>query len=130
MRSRNLERPSGSDGSGVSPMDQLVMVVGGALAVAGAISTLGGAANYVVKLIGAIKAPNAEQDKRLAILEKHMKEVDRYLENDQKRLDGIDNSTRVTQRALLALLAHGIDGNHQKQMEEAKEELELHLIKK
>jgi len=36
----------------------------------------------------------------------------------------------VTQRALLALLAHGIDGNHLPQMEEAKQELELHLIKK
>ena len=33
-------------------------------------------------------------------------------------------------RALLALLAHGIDGNHQHQMEDAKKELELHLIRK
>ena len=130
MRSRNLERPARVDGSGVSPMNQLVLVVGGVLAVAGAISTLGGAANYLVKLIGAIKAPNAEQDKRLSKLEKHMEEVDGYLANDKKRLDGIDDSTRVTQRALLALLAHGIDGNHQHQMEEAKQELELHLIKK
>ena len=111
-------------------MDQLVLVVGGVLAVAGAISTLGGAAKYLVTLIGAIKAPNAEQDKRLSDLEKHMEEVDGYLANDKKRLDGIDESTRVTQRALLALLAHGIDGNHQNQMEEAKKELELHLIKK
>ena len=130
MRRRYLERPSGSDGRGVSPMDQFVLIVSGVLAVAGAISTLGGAANYLVKLIGAIKAPNAEQDKRLSNLEKHMEEVDGYLANDKKRLDGIDDSTRVTQRALLALLAHGIDGNHQHQMEEAKQELELHLIKK
>jgi hypothetical protein len=100
------------------------------LAVAGGISTLGGAANWIVKLVQVLKAPNAEQDKRLEILEKHMKEVDSFLETDKSRLDNIDESTRVTQRALLALLAHGIDGNHQKQMEEAKEELEIHLIKK
>ena len=130
MRSRNLERPSGSDGSGVSPMEQVVLIVGGVLAVAGAISTLGGAAKYLVTLIGAIKAPNAEQDKRISDLEKHMEKVDSFLEKDKERLDGIDDSTRVTQRALLALLAHGIDGNHQHQMEEAKQELELHLIKK
>lgn len=130
MRSRYMERPSGSDGSGVNPMDQIVWIVGGVLAVAGAISTLGGAANYLVKLIEAIKAPNAEQDKRLTDLEKHMEKVDSFLEQDKERLDGIDDSTRVTQRALLALLAHGIDGNHQHQMEEAKQELELHLIKK
>ena len=124
-----MERPAGADGSGVSPMNtmQLIAVV---LAVAGGISTLGGAANWIVKLVQVLKAPNAEQDKRLEILEKHMKEVDSFLETDKSRLDNIDESTRVTQRALLALLAHGIDGNHQKQMEEAKEELELHLIKK
>lgn len=106
---------------------ELIAVV---LAVAGGISTIGGAANWIVKLVQVLKAPNAEQDKRLESLEKHMKEVDSFLETDKSRLDNIDESTRVTQRALLALLAHGIDGNHQKQMEEAKEELEIHLIKK
>lgn len=112
------------------PMDNLAWIVAGVLAVAGAISTLGGAANWVVKLVQVLKAPNAEQDKRLASLEKHMEEVDTYLAADKDRLDSIDESTRVTQRALLALLAHGIDGNHQKQMEDAKVELELHLIRK
>ena len=111
------------------PMD-IMKIVATALAVAGAISTLAGAGNWLVKLIGVIKAPNAEQDRRLSDLEKHMEEVYGYLANDKKRLDNIDESTRVTQRALLALLAHGIDGNHQSQMEEAKNELELHLIKK
>ena len=100
------------------------------LAVAGAISTLGGAANWIVKLVQVFKAPNAEQDKRLEEIEKHMAEVDKFLEADKERLDNIDESTRVTQRALLALLAHGIDGNHQTQMEEAKQELENHLIRK
>ena len=113
----------------MTPME-LKWIVAGVLAVAGAVSTLGGAANWLVKLITAIKAPNAEQDKRLVKLEKHMEEVDQFLATDKKRLDNIDESTRVTQRALLALLAHGIDGNHQSQMEDAKKELELHLIKK
>lgn len=129
MRSRHLECPAGSDGSGVIPMG-IMEIVAIALAVAGGISTLAGAGNWIVKLIQVIKAPNAEQDRRLSDLEKHMEEVDGFLANDKKRLDNMDESNRVTQRALLALLAHGIDGNHQKQMEEAKQELELHLIKK
>ena len=124
-----MERPARTEGSGVTPME-LKWIVAGVLAVAGAVSTLGGAANWLVKLITAIKAPNAEQDKRLVKLEKHMEEVDQFLATDKKRLDNIDESTRVTQRALLALLAHGIDGNHQSQMEDAKKELELHLIRK
>ena len=121
--------PAGLDGSWVSPMNtmELIAVV---LAVAGGISTLAGAANWLVKLVQVIKAPSAEQDRRLSVLEKHMEEVDGYLATDKKRLDNIDESTRVTQRALLALLAHGIDGNHQSQMEDAKKELESHLIKK
>ena len=124
-----MERPTGPDGSGVIPMG-IMEIVAVALAVAGAISTLAGAGNWIIKIISAIKAPNAEQDRRLSDLEKHMEKVDGFLAKDKERLDGIDDSTRVTQRALLALLAHGIDGNHQTQMEEAKKELELHLIKK
>lgn len=114
----------------MSPMDNVLWIIGGVLAVAGAISTLGGAANWIVKLVQVFKAPNMEQDRRLSDLENRMTEVDTFLASDKKRLDAMEGSTRVTQRALLALLAHGIDGNHQKQMEEAKEELELHLIKK
>ena len=121
--------PAGLDGSGVIPID-ILKIIAAALAVAGAISTLAGAANWLVKLVQVIKAPNAEQDRRLTDLEKHMEEVDGFLANDKQRLNNIDESTRVTQRALLALLAHGIDGNHQSQMEDAKNELELHLIKK
>ena len=129
MRFGNLECPFGPDGSGVIPMD-IIEMIAVVLAVAGAISTLGGAANWIVKMVQVFKAPNAEQDKRLEELEKHMADVDKFLEADKERLDNIDESTRVTQRALLALLAHGIDGNHQTQMEEAKQELENHLIRK
>lgn len=100
------------------------------LAVAGAISTLGGAANWLVKLVQVFKAPNAAQDERLDKLEKHMEEVDHFLDADKRRLDTLDEGNRVTQQALLALLAHGIDGNHVEQMEKAKQHLESHLIYK
>ena len=129
MRQGRLERPAGSDGSGVKTLITIEIVTA-VLAVAGAISTLGAAANWLVKLIGALKAPNAEQNIRLDKLEKHMEDVDKFLDADKKRLDNVDESTRVTQRALLALLAHGIDGNHLPQMEEAKTELQNHLIRK
>ena len=41
-------------------MDKLLWLLGGALAVAGAISTLGGAANWIVKLVQVFKAPNLQ----------------------------------------------------------------------
>ena len=108
----------------------IIAVLGAVLAVAGGISTLGGAANWIVKLVQVIKAPNAEQNKQLSDLQEWRKGVDQKLDNDNRRLNRNEDSERITQRALLALLAHGIDGNHQKQMEEAKEELQNHLISK
>lgn len=59
---------------------------------------------------------------------KHLEEINGYLETDKKRLDGIEDGNRATQRALLALLDHGIDGNNIAQMQKAKEELQEHLI--
>ena len=111
-------------------MGNLMWMIGGLLAVAGGISTICTAANWIIRLVQVLKAPNAEQDKQLAELQEWRKGVDQKLDNDNKRLLRKEEGDRVTQRALLALLAHGIDGNHQKQMEEAKEELQNHLISK
>ena len=111
-------------------MGNLMWMIGGLLAVAGGISTICTAGNWIIRLVQVLKAPNAEQDKQLAELQEWRKGVDLKLDNDNKRLLRKEEGDRVTQRALLALLAHGIDGNHQKQMEEAKEELQNHLISK
>lgn len=110
--------------------EELLWLIGGVLAIAGGISTLGNAANWLVKLVQVFKAPNADQDKQLADLQEWRKCVDAKLDNDNRRLDRSEDGERITQRALLALLAHGIDGNHQEQMEKAKNELEEHLISK
>lgn len=109
-------------------MEKIAMAIAAILAVAGFINTCGSAGNWIVKLVQVFKAPNAEQDRQLAELQEWRKGVDEKLDNDNKRIIKQEDSDRVTQRALLALLAHGIDGNHQKQMQEAKDELEKHLI--
>lgn len=98
------------------------------LAAASAIVLLSNAVEKVVKVFKAAKAPNAHQDKRLDELEKWREKVDRRLINDDDRLRDIEKGDRATQRALLALLDHGIDGNNIKQMQDAKEELQNHLI--
>lgn len=98
------------------------------LSLASAVVLLSNAAEKVVKAIQAAKAPNAKQDERLRKVEEHMEEIDRYLEKDSKHFDAIDEGSRVTQLALLALLDHGIDGNNVKQMQTAKEELQNYLI--
>ena len=100
----------------------------GVLAAASAFVLLANAAEKIGKAVQAAKAPNARQDERLAELEEWRKKVDRSLAQDLDRFESLDNGERVTQRALLALLDHGIDGNNIEQMRHAKEELQNHLI--
>ena len=103
-------------------------IITAGLATASAFLLLANAVEKIVQAVKAAKAPNEKQDKRLDELEAWKAEVDRKLLNDNIHLSNIDNDNRVTQRALLALLDHGIDGNNIKQMQHAKEELQEHLI--
>lgn len=98
------------------------------LAGASAIVLLANAAEKIGKAIQLAKAPNVKQDARLDKVEKHLEEVDSFLAKDKKRLDSLEEGNRATQRALIALLDHGIDGNNIKQMQDAKTELIDNLI--
>ena len=98
------------------------------LAVASAIVLLSNAIEKIIKAVQAAKAPNAKQDERLKALEDWREEVDGKLNRDNEKFESLDCGNRVTQRALLALLDHGIDGNNIEQMQRAREELHNHLI--
>lgn len=98
------------------------------LAFASAFVLFSNAAEKAAKAWRTAKAPNARQDERLDKVEKHLEEIDGFLAVDKKRLDSIEEGNRATQRALLALLDHGIDGNNITQMQEAKTALQNHLI--
>ena len=108
----------------ISPTEIAAVVLG----VASAIVLLANAAGVIIKAVKAARAPNDQQNKRLDALEEWRDKVDRKLESDNTHLTNIDTDNRITQRALLALLDHGIDGNNIKQMQHAKEELQDHLI--
>jgi ParB-like chromosome segregation protein Spo0J len=103
-------------------------ILAAVLATASAVVLLANAVEKIVKAVKAAKAPNAHQDERLDALEEWKGEVDRKLKRDNERLSSMEDGNRATQRALLALLAHGIDGNNIKQMQDAKETLENYLI--
>ncbi len=100
------------------------------LAIASAILLIANAGEKIVQAIKAVQFPGKEQNNRLSALETWRKEVDTKLSNDNARFESLDQSNRVTQRALLALLDHSIDGNNIEQMQHAKEELQNHLIDK
>lgn len=95
---------------------------------AAALVLLANAGEKVVKIVKAIKAPDAAQDDRLANLESDVAKIKGYLENDKKRLDTLSEGDKVTKHAILALLGHGIDGNNVDEMKKSKKELEDYLI--
>ncbi len=98
------------------------------LAAASAFLLIAQAVEKIIQAVKAAKAPNVQQNARLDALEEWKRDVDRKLLNDNNHLNAIDEGARVTQRALIALLEHGIDGNNIKQMQAAKTELQNHLI--
>lgn len=98
------------------------------LALVSAFILIATAIEKIAKAVKVAKAPNDRQNERLDALETWRTDVDRKLSVDNDRLGDIDNANRVTQRALLALLDHSIDGNNIEQMQHAKEELQDHLI--
>lgn len=112
------------------------LIVTAVLAAAGAVVTVWSAIKAVSELIKTIKAPNAAQSKEIADLQEWkngelrewQKEVDRKLNRDKEQLESIQDGLRASYQAQLALLDHGIDGNNIKQMQDAKEALQNHLI--
>jgi hypothetical protein len=106
----------------------LAEIGAGLLAAASAIVLLANAAEKIAAAVRNAKAPNVRQDERIQKLEDDIEEIKEKLTADHDRFEVVDRGNRVTQRALLALLDHGIDGNNIEQMQHAKEELQNHLI--
>jgi hypothetical protein len=100
------------------------------LAVCAGISAIAAALNWIIKGVKAINSPNLKQDKRLEILEQKSTKYEEYFASDKARIDSLEEGNRVTQRAILALLSHGIDGNEIEEMRIAKNELQDYLIKR
>lgn len=83
-----------------------------------------------VKAYERLKAPNRTQDERITKLENRVDEFDSFLLRDKQRLDDIEESNRITQEALFALLGHALNGNNTEELEKAKGHLKVYLINK
>lgn len=95
-----------------------------------AITTISAAVTVIVSWINKAKEPNARQNLRLDQLETKIEKMSMYLDNDNVRIKAIEEGNKVTQKALLALMSHAINGNDTDKLEEAKNSLEQYLINK
>lgn len=74
--------------------------------------------------------PNASQNQRIDALESDMKQVKERLDNGDKHFGTVDEGSKITQKALLALIDHAIDNNHVDKLMEVKDDLQSYLIDK
>lgn len=98
------------------------------LGACGFITITAGAFAVIYALIQKIKSPNRLQNEKLDKHEEWLKKHDALLDNDNRRLKSIEDGNKIIQKALLALLQHGIDGNDIDGMKKVKTELEEYLI--
>lgn len=107
---------------------QIIITPAGVLWVAGAIVSISAAAGVLIRIYKHFRKPGETQDHRIAELErKSVNDYNRlnYMDTGMQRLE---EGNKITQRALLALLAHGIDGNDIEAMKKAKTDLTNYLI--
>ena len=95
-----------------------------------AITTISAAVTVIVSWVNKAKEPNARQNLRLDQLETKIEKMSMYLDNDNVRIKAIEEGNKVTQKAVLALMSHAINGNDTDKLEEAKNSLEQYLINK
>lgn len=107
------------------------------LALSGFIITFSGAVGIVARFVGKLKQPEQAQDERIkdceGRLDRHDEMLEKYKEyfaNDDKRLSKIEESNRVTQRGMLALLKHSLNGDDKETLRKAEIDLENYLIDK
>ena len=96
----------------------------------GAIITVSGAITVIVKAVKAARAPEDAQNDRLTKLEARMARYDELFAKDNKRLNTIEEGNRVTQKAILALMKHAINGNDIDSLKQAEKKLEEYLVDK
>ena len=113
---------------------QLIALV---LGICGAIVTISAAIGIIAKLLDKVKQPEKEQNERLDAHEKRLNNHDEIIEkfkeyfgNDDRRFKEIEQSNKITQSALLALLKHSLNGNDTEALKDAEKNLEEYLTQK
>lgn len=88
-----------------------------------AITTLGGAGAIIISIIKWWKQPDKDRDTML-------KEHEKKLESDHKRLNELEESNKIMMQSMLAIMSHLIDGNHTDQLQKARDDLQDYLIRR
>lgn len=101
-----------------------------AVTVCALITSIATIVNIITIVVTKLREPEKNQNDRIDDLENRLDKVERHLENDNMRLEEIEEDNAVTHQALFALLSHAINGNDIDSLKNARKELETYLSKK
>lgn len=104
------------------------LLIGGILALAGAVVTVGGAVEKISKAVRVAKAPEQAQNSEIIEIKKRLDKLESKLKTDESQIEASKECNRVLTKGMLALLEHGINGNNIDQMRDAKNDVEAYLI--
>lgn len=90
----------------------------------------GSVVGLIYALLKFAGTPNSTQNERIAALEEWKKDVNRRLEDGDKKFSNNKQATKVTMEALLALLSHALDGNNTDGMKNAVKGINKYLLDK
>src|SRR5574344_1455984 len=107
-------------------MEQIADVV----TVCALITSIATIVNIITIMVTKLREPEETQNDRIDDLENRLNKVELHLENDNMRLEEIEEDNAVTHPALFALLSHAINGNDIDSLKGARKELEIYLSKK
>lgn len=94
--------------------------------------------NAIVQLVKSSKTPTTNLEERVTLIERKLEfeikatfaEYDARFGRDKTKIEMIEQGNRVTQKALLALLKHSIDGNNIEALKKAEGDLSEFLIER
>lgn len=102
-----------------------------------ALITISAAATIVINAIKKLKEPENVQNqkledisKKIDAIEARLKIHEEYFNNDNRRISAIEEGNRVTQKAILAIMSHAINGNNIDELKKAESALREYLINK
>lgn len=108
------------------------------LVICGGIITILTLWNMIEQRIKTTKQPTSNLEERVGLIERKLEfeikatfaEYDARFGRDKTKIEMIEQGNRVTQKALLALLKHSIDGNNIDALKKAEGDLSEFLIER
>lgn len=113
---------------GLTVGEIVTLLIGGILALAGAVSTVGGAVEKIAKAVRVAKAPEQAQNAEIEEIKERLNKLESSQRKDERQIQASTECNRVLTKGMLALLEHGINGNNIDQMRDAKNDVEAYLI--